>query len=86
MLKFSGFADLTSCLERRPLGLVVETLPQAKRRKTASKMLFKLLAAAIPHALHAPRVPCSLSEQARADTQKHADDKEPTQGGDKSLV
>ncbi len=33
MLKFSGFADLTSCLEGRPQGLATEALPQDKRRK-----------------------------------------------------
>ena len=52
MLKFSGFADLTSCLEK-------EAAPTARARgkfqrrkttteKTSMKTLFKLLAAEVP--------------------------------------
>ena len=53
MLKFSGFADLTSCLGRSPKGLWMEGLPSQATQQKASETLCKLYAAKDPHALDA---------------------------------
>ena len=59
MLKFSGFADLTSCLgekaaRRRPIE-AKETATKARQREDIEEMLTCLLARELPYALHASK-------------------------------
>ena len=58
MLKFSGFADLTSCLGKegaigRPIE--IKRLLTAKQREDIEEMLTCLLARELPYALHASK-------------------------------
>ena len=54
MLKFSGFADLTSCSERSPkCGATSEKPPAGSTTKSTSKMFSQLCANKCPHTLHA---------------------------------
>jgi hypothetical protein len=54
MLKFSGFADLTSCSERSPKSGATSEKPQAgSTTKSTSKMFSQLCANECPHTLHA---------------------------------
>ena len=69
MLKFSGFADLTSCLEEKPhqrLKVGEKNLQQRANTEKA-EMLFKLLAAEVP--IHCMRQRQQLSG---ALTHKHS--------------
>ena len=63
MLKFSGFADLISCLGKIGWAYTRRALPPTKQQ-LASMMLFKLLVAEGPHVLDATGV-CNT----RPDTQ-----------------
>ena len=58
MLKFSGFADLTSCLgekaaKRRPMD--TKEITRSETKKDIEKMLTCLLARELPYALHASK-------------------------------
>ena len=58
MLKFSGFADLTSCLGREAaIGRQIEIkkLLTAKQREDIEEMLTCLLAGELPYALDASK-------------------------------
>ena len=53
MLKFSGFADLTSCLERKVQEALDVRAPSVNQATDGTCMLFALLIAERLHELHA---------------------------------
>ena len=74
MLKFSGFADLTSCLGREAERPLKGEAPQARDNEATCKMSIQLLAMEFPCALDALGARSSL-------THKHAQLAEPPEGG-----